>query len=375
MDFIEATEGKTRFFIPAQDAAARFPPGTAPVFFNRRMELNRDATILLLSVLKPSDYLDAMGASGVRGIRVAHECGIPVTINDRDPQGIDLINFNASRSDIPVEIVQREANALLSERSFDAVDLDPFGTPAFFVDAAVRGTRRFLFVTATDTAPLCGAHLKAGRRRYFALPMNTDYHSEIGLRILLGFVVRETVKYDRGLEPTFCYAREHFVRLHVRLLRGAAAADMTIGQIGFILQCPKCPYREEHHGMVPSSGTCPDCHEPLRPIGPLWLGAICNKDALIQMQEMMPAFELGTRKDLAKLIDLCLEELPTSSHYDYHRLAKRRNCSPPDITSVLGRLRALGYAASRTHFSGYGIKTDAPLSVIEDAVQENRRSG
>ena len=60
MELIEATEGKTAFFIPAQDATTQFPPGTAPVFFNRRMELNRDATILLLSI-QPSEYLDAMG--------------------------------------------------------------------------------------------------------------------------------------------------------------------------------------------------------------------------------------------------------------------------------------------------------------------------
>jgi len=373
MDLIEVSEGKTRFFVPAQDAASRFPPGTAPVFFNRRMELNRDATVLLLSVLNPSDYLDAMGASGVRGIRVANECGIPVTINDRDPMGIDLITRNAGRLDIPVEIVQREANALLSERSFDAVDLDPFGTPAFFIDAGVRGTRRFLFVTATDTAPLCGAHLKAGRRRYFALPMNTDYHSEVGLRILLGFVVRETVKYDRGIEPIFCYAREHFVRLHLRLLRGAAAADETIGRIGFILQCPKCPYRKEVRGMIPGQGTCPDCGEILRPIGPLWLGGLCNNEVLSQMLEKIADLGLGTQKDLVKLIDTCRSELPTSSHYDYHRLAKLQNCSPPDITSVLEGIRAQGYAASRTHFSGYGIKTEAPLSVICNAVRRDKK--
>ena len=151
----------------------------------------------------------------VRGLRVAHECNVPVTINDRDSQGTDLIRYNANHANLPVEIVERDANALLSERSFDAVDLDPFGTPAMYVDAAVRGSRRFLFITATDTAPLCGAHLKAGKRRYFAQPMNTEYHGEVGLRILLGFVVRETVKYDRGIEPLFCFAREHFVRLHL----------------------------------------------------------------------------------------------------------------------------------------------------------------
>ncbi len=368
MDFVEATEGKTSFFIPVQDTATQFPPGTAPIFFNRRMELNRDATILLLSILRPSDYLDAMGASGVRGIRVAHECNIPVTINDRDPRGIGLIAHNACHANLDIEIVQRDANALLSERSFDAVDLDPFGTPAMFVDAAVRGTRRFLFVTATDTAPLCGAHLKAGKRRYFAQPMNTEYHGEVGLRILLGFVVRETVKYDRGVEPVFCFAREHFVRLHLRLLKGANAADETMKRIGFILQCRTCQYRIEQPGMFPSPGSCPHCKEKLYPVGPLWLGSIQHKETLKEMRDCLGAMELGTKKDLLKLIGLCYEELPTSSYYDYHRLTKIMGCSPPDISSVIERIIASGYPATRTHFSGYGIKTEAPLDIIFDAI-------
>jgi tRNA (guanine26-N2/guanine27-N2)-dimethyltransferase len=368
MDLIGTTEGKTTFFVPVQDAAAQFPPGSAPIFFNRRMELNRDATILLVSILKPSDYLDAMGASGVRGLRVANECRIPVTINDRDPQGIELIEHNACQANLPVEIVQRDASALLSERSFDAVDLDPFGTPAMIVDAAVRGTRRFLFVTATDTAPLCGAHLKAGKRRYFAQPMNTEYHGEVGLRILLGFVVRETIKYDRGIEPIFCYAREHFVRLHLRLLRGARAADETLERIGYILQCPRCPYRIEQRAMFPKVISCPYCNEPLNPIGPLWLGSIQHKETLMQMRQQLETMVLGTRKDMAKLIDLCREELPISSYYDYHRLAKIAGCSPPGIDTVIAYIVASGYPATRTHFSGYGIKTEAPLSLILDAI-------
>jgi tRNA (guanine26-N2/guanine27-N2)-dimethyltransferase len=309
-----------------------------------------------------------MGASGVRGLRVANECRIPVTINDRDPQGIGLIAYNVCQANLPVEIVQRDASALLSERSFDAVDLDPFGTPAMIADAAVRGTRRFLFVTATDTAPLCGAHLNAGKRRYFAQPMNTDYHGEVGLRILLGFFVRETVKYDRGIEPLFCFAREHFVRLHLRLLRGARAADQTLKRIGYILQCPKCPYRTEHQAMFPEVMSCPYCNVDLHPIGPLWLGSISHKETLVHMREQLDEIVLGTKKDLAKLIYLCSEELPTSSHYNYHHIAKIANCSPPHINTVIARIAASGYPATRTHFSRYGIKTEAPVAVIIEAV-------
>jgi len=364
MDLIEATEGTTTFFVPVQDAGTQFPPGTAPIFFNRRMELNRDITILLLSILTPSDYLDAMGATGVRGLRVAHECGIPVTINDRDEQAIPVIEKNVAHAGLTIEVAHRDVNALLSERSFDAVDIDPFGTPASFLDAGVRGTRRFLFVTATDTAPLCGAHKKAGIRRYFALPKNTEYHSEVGLRILLGAVVRETVKYDRGIEPLFCFAREHFARLHLRITRGASAADETLTHIGFVMQCPKCPHREEHRGMVPESCTCPECGNRLDPVGPLWLGSLVHDETLDRMLAQLDFVELGTKKELAKLIEICRAELPIAGFYDYHQIAKRLNISPPPIETVLEQLRSAGCAASRTHFSGTGIKTDAPLPVL-----------
>jgi tRNA (guanine26-N2/guanine27-N2)-dimethyltransferase len=87
------------------------------------------------------------------------------------------------------------------------------------------------------------------------------------------------------------------------------------------------------------------------------------------MQEQLNTMELGTKKDLAKLISICLEELPTSSFYDYHHIAKLLKVSPPDINTVLERIRAAGYAATRTHFSGYGIKTEAPLEIIKAAIQ------
>ncbi|HVP97272.1 tRNA (guanine(10)-N(2))-dimethyltransferase [Methanoregula sp.] len=369
MDVIEATEGTTTFLVPVQDSDGQFPPGTAPVFFNRRMEINRDATVLLLSVIQPSDYLDAMGATGVRGLRVANECGVPVTINDRDPDAIPLIQQNVTRSGLPVSVTCRDACSLLFEQSFDAVDIDPFGTPAPFTDAGIRGCRRFLLVTATDTAPLCGAHLKAGIRRYFARPANTGYHAEVGLRILLGFVARETVKYDRGIEPLFCFAREHFVRLNLQLIRGVQAADQTIARLGFILQCPSCAYREERLGMFPAAAACPFCGKPLHPIGPLFLGKIFSDEVMAQMQARLPECGLGTKKELVKLLTLCQEELSTSSHYDYHLVAQQLRVSPPKIEVLLERLRQAGYGASRTHYSGTGIKTDAPLSVIEDAIR------
>ncbi|MDN7024006.1 tRNA (guanine(10)-N(2))-dimethyltransferase [Methanoculleus sp. FWC-SCC1] len=369
MDYSEVTEGNTHFFVPRQDPCHTFPPASTPVFYNPRMELNRDATVLLLTHLRPSDYLDAMGASGVRGLRVARECGIPVTINDREPGAVDLIRQNAAALGDVVAVTHQDVNVLMSGRSFDAVDLDPFGSPAPFVDAAVRSARRYLFVTATDTAPLCGAHLKAGMRRYFARPMNTEYHGEVALRILLGFVVREVVKYDRGVEPVFCFAREHYVRLHLRLLRGAAAADRTLARIGYIMQCPGCFERTETAGLLPEPCRCDRCDAAMAPIGPLWLGAINDHATLAALRERAEAMPLGSKVRLTRLLDVLVQELDTSSHYDYHVIAKAEKVSPTGMETVLTRLTALGYRASRTHYAGTGIKTDAPLAVLKSVIR------
>ncbi|NYT06797.1 MAG: tRNA (guanine(10)-N(2))-dimethyltransferase [Methanomicrobiales archaeon] len=364
MDVIEAEEGTTRFFVPRQDSGHAFPPGTGRIFYNRRMELNRDATVLLASVLNPREYLDAMGATGARGIRVASECGIPVTINDRDPEAVELIRKNAALADLQVEVTGMNIHTLLSCRRFDAVDLDPFGSPAPFCDSAIRGTLRYLMVTATDTAPLCGAHKKAGIRRYFAHPVNTEYHAETGLRTLLGFVVREAVKYDRGIRPLFCFSREHYVRAHFLLENGAGRADTAVARIGYIHQCTGCPDRTEQHGILPVCGPCRSCGSPTVPIGPLWLGPVQDPGILAAMLDRLPDHVLNTGRELGSLLHTLRDELPTSSFYDYHVLAKRGKVSPPPIDEVIAGIRDAGFRAGRTHYSGTGIRTDAPWQLI-----------
>ena len=369
MDRIEVEEGRTRFFIPHQDSAHAFPPGTAPVFYNRRMELNRDATVLFISVIQPRTYLDAMGASGARGIRIASECGIPVTINDRDPRAVGLIHENAAHAGVGVEVSCRDMHALLSCRRFDAVDLDPYGSPAPYCDSAIRGTLRYLMVTATDTAPLCGAHQKAGIRRYFAHPVNNEYHAETGLRILLAFVIREAVKYDRGIRPLFCFSREHYVRAHFCLEKGAGKADTAIAGIGFIHQCSACPDRIEQHGILPRSEPCPSCGSETIPIGPLWLGAIQDPEILAAMIDRLPEQPLNTARELGSLLHTLRDELPTSSFYDYHVLAKQGKVSPRPIGDVIAAILDTGYRASRTHYTGTGIRTDAPCQVIMEVLK------
>ncbi|MCQ1538392.1 tRNA (guanine(10)-N(2))-dimethyltransferase [Methanocalculus taiwanensis] len=368
MNYVQVIEGTTQFLIPWQDDAAHFPPGSAPVFFNRRMELNRDATILLLKELLPAEYLDLMAATGVRALRVANECEIPVIANDRDFEAIRFLKANAQRLGLPVRVVNRDANALLSTEKFEVVDLDPFGSPAPFIDSAVRSARKYLFVTATDTAPLCGAHLKAGMRRYAAVPMNTQYHPEVGLRMLIGHVAREMMKYDRGFEPLLSFSFEHFHRTHLAVVPGVRAADRTLASLGFIHQCPHCSFRSVEAGLVPSGRTCPGCSVALLPIGPLWIGDIADRELCLRLLERIPGVEFGSKARLSRLLRILAAELPVLPHYDYHKEAKRLGVSPPAMDILLERLVQKGYGASRAHYSGTAVLTDAPPEVLEEVL-------
>jgi tRNA (guanine26-N2/guanine27-N2)-dimethyltransferase len=318
--------------------------------------------------MEPRTYLDAMGASGIRGCRIGHEAGIAVTINDRDPDAARLIRQNVTRLGIDAMVTCRDANALMSEEPFDFVDLDPFGTPAPFLDAGIRSSVRMIGITATDTAPLCGAHLKAGIRRYMARPMNTDYHAEVGLRILLGYAARLTARYDRGIEPLLCFSHEHFVRLHLRLVRGTLAADRTIGRLGYIYQCPVCPYRSEGTGFFPDLVACPSCGRALQPVGPLWTGTIQDTDLIGLLSEKIRELRIAQPTALGKIIGLCQGEPDISFSYDYHHLAKVYRVSPGPVAAVLTALQDEGYRAARVHYSGYCIKTDAPLEVIRACI-------
>jgi len=64
------------------------------------MELCRDidlASIAAFATLYPSPsltYIDALAGTGVRGVRIANEVGLRVTINDRSTPACELIKRN-----------------------------------------------------------------------------------------------------------------------------------------------------------------------------------------------------------------------------------------------------------------------------------------
>ena len=52
-------------------------------------------------------------------------------------------------------------------------------------------------------------------------------------------------------------------------------------------------------------------------------------------------------------------------YYDHHRLCRRLGITPKKVDQLVEALRESGWRASRTHFTGVGIKTDAGVKDVE----------
>ena len=75
-------------------------------------------------------------------------------------------------------------------QAYDAVDLDPYGSPTQLLDGAVQAVAEggLLLVTATDMAVLCGNNGEACWGKYGSYPLHRSYCHEMALRILLAAI-------------------------------------------------------------------------------------------------------------------------------------------------------------------------------------------
>lgn len=384
MKSTKVTEGTTTVLVPVPPEGVSFPPSEAPVFYNPHMELNRDISVAATLAyarrlasqkdigIEDISYVDTMSASGIRGLRIANEVGVSATLNDWSDEAFELILENIELTGLSevAEATCKNANVLMHERRFNIVDLDPFGSPAPYLDAAARSVVHLLEVTATDTAPLCGAHFNSGMRKYAAVPLNNEFHSEMGVRILLGKIARELAKHDKGMRPLLSHATRHYVRTYLQVKKGAKQADRTLRELGFLVHCEKCGQREIFHGMaVAIDDICPSCESNVQIAGPLWLGQLHEKEFCDEVLAEMESLNLGRKEQAKKIIVACREELGIPFFYDQHLICKRIGISAPAMDGFIEALRSTGASVSRTHFSGTSFKTDAGLDLIKEVLR------
>lgn len=143
----------------------------APVFYNPVMEFNRDVSVLAVQAFqrildREISVADTFSGSGIRAIRYLVEVdGVSeAAANDINPLAVECIEHNSELNSVS-PLVSREDAAIFLRGNpgrFDVIDVDPFGTPAPFMDSAAASARNrsLLAVTATDTSGLCGTYIK-----------------------------------------------------------------------------------------------------------------------------------------------------------------------------------------------------------------------
>ena len=203
--------------------------------------------------------LDALAASGLRSIRYWKE--IPfikqVVINDLDPAAVDLAKENITYNNvqhvlttdihgygIKVQLGDATHVMYMSRRppnlttytptqkqqldQYHIIDLDPYGSAAPFLDAAVQSVIHggMLNITCTDMAALGGSHPETCYGRYGSMPITrAGYLQELALRILLHTLAITAAKYGRTIKPILSVGMHFYVRIFVEIHDNKAAVS------------------------------------------------------------------------------------------------------------------------------------------------------
>lgn len=334
------------------------------VFYNPAMQTNRDITVLILNAIpdKQLRIADPLAGTGIRAIRLCKELETEkidhVFINDHNEDAVKIIQENLQNNKLThydtdnetffqtrnnqehekhhVHIYNQDANMfLLKSTGFDYIDIDPFGTPNPFLDAAIQRISRngILGITATDTAALAGTYRDVCQRKYWAMPELSALKHEIGLRILIRKVQLVGMQYEKALTPIYAYSHQHYMRVFFRAQKSKEECNILLKN-----------------------------HQMLGKAGPLWTGTLWDENLakkICDTAQNNPDCCGETRK-LAKTIaeESFIRQL---GFFDVHAIAKELHLtSIPSSEHIFEKIKEKKYQLARTHFANTGIRTTMP---------------
>lgn len=374
------TEGKARLIIPKPELFKRpnglYEPSWAPIFYNPRAVFNRDMAIVFLKTIFSKNYffVEPLAGSGVRSIRYVVEAGGNGIANDIDPVAYYYIKRNVKINNIEekLAVFNNEANILLHTLRaegivIDYIDIDPYGTPIPFVDSTIHAISRggYIAFTATDTGPLNCSHPNVCLRRYGAFCIKTDFSKEMGLRILIGSIVRRAASHDMGLEIILAYYHDYYYRVYFRVYKSARKADETLSLIGYIAFNRETKERI----MVKQDEFKEYVKKGYILIGPLWVGELADREFLkkaIYVSEKLTSTTdyMHLERTLGFLKRLHEEYGINTIYYRYDKLFGLLKKNQPPINKFIEKIREKGYHAYRTHFDPRGVRTDMPYNEL-----------
>ncbi|MGP8057085.1 MAG: methyltransferase domain-containing protein [Nitrososphaerales archaeon] len=379
MNLVRTSEGNTALLVP-RESLSPVPP-TVPVFYNPAASINRSVSVAIVEATGGRTFCDALAGIGARGLRVAAEVrrNPSVTLVDINRESVRLARRNAGLNGVRArcEFIPGEANSYLYSRygkgeKVDYVDVDPFGTPVPYLQAALRATSHggIASFTATDTAVLCGVHVRVAQRRYGGTPVNNHFHHETGIRLLINAVRREAASLDLGVRPVAVHSTRHYIRVFVRVEVGPSEAEAARENEGHVLWCRSCGRLAE--GPV-SEASCEECGARLKVAGPLWLGELTETKTIRGAVAASERLELPEATRVLSSL-LGVDEFPPWS-FSLEGICSALHIASVSDSKVAELLRSQGYRTLRQPLEKTGLKTDAQYSAVAEAVREAAARG
>uniref|UniRef100_A0A674MBM5 tRNA (guanine(26)-N(2))-dimethyltransferase n=1 Tax=Takifugu rubripes TaxID=31033 RepID=A0A674MBM5_TAKRU len=310
--------------------------------------------------------LEGLAASGLRSVRFALEVpGLQsITANDFSAKAAALIARNAMYNGVShlIQASCKDASMLMYEmrgkkQRYDVIDLDPYGSPATFLDAAVQAVSDggLLCVTCTDMAVMAGNSGETCYSKYGSVSIKSKYCHEMALRIILHSLDQRAGVYQRYIQPLLSISADFYIRVFVRVFTGQATVKNSASKqaLNEIFCC-----------YWTSSGT--------RLGGPLWAEAIHD---LTFVQKVLSALSanpgrFGTSKRIEGVLSMVTEELEdVPFYYTLDSLSSSIRCNTPPMLQFRSALLHAGYKVSLSHACKNAIKTDAPPATMWDIMR------
>lgn len=331
---IEHQEGKANFKANLS-GKGKGPGKVKGVFYNPAMEFSRDINIEFAKKLDfKGIFLDGMAASGVRGIRLALECGFNVEFCDSSKLAFDRIKKNLVLNDLDSKVFHEEVQELVNQRDYDWIDIDPFGTPSPFLESVIQNVKKggILGIAATDTAVLCGAKPSICLKRYGSYSMKKVASKEVGVRILLACLQTLAIEFGRSIEPLLSYSEGHHLRVFVRVVE---KKNIGLKWLNYDMEV----LDEEQLNMA----------------GPIWVGKIIDSNLIPNdCQGLLGRFFDTLKSEADGPVGL----------FDINDIARDAEIGQtPKKIKIINCLQQEGFFASASVFSPLGIKTNAPLDM------------
>ncbi|KAL1838236.1 hypothetical protein VTJ49DRAFT_2870 [Mycothermus thermophilus] len=395
----------------------------------------------------PFTILDALSASGLRAIRYAHEIPFAtrITANDILQAAADAIERNATHNGVRDKINISVDDALAHmygivvdelrratkgkhgpNAKYDVIDLDPYGSAAPFLDAAVQAVRDdggLLCITCTDSGVWASnGYPEKCYALYGGIPIKGWYSHEVGIRLILHAVETSAARYGLAMEPLLSLSVDFYTRVFVRIRRSPITVKFQGGKNMMVYSCGqgcgswttqplmrnKAAPNKKGSGFFYKHGftraptapqKCEHCGSDMHLAGPMYAGRIHSNDfikrVLAEAEEASPDV-YGTKERIRGVLNTALEELlpspeeqeaaegskkvPAEAHlaavdpypFYFHpaQVSGIIHCASPPEDALRGALIGMGYRVTRSHIKPGSMKTDAPWSVIWHVFRE-----